>query len=96
MFEEGDLVLIRTPDMLGKLEDIWEVPFEVTKRVNECTYEVAVPGGRRSGKRCVHVNMVKDWKQGVASICRIVVADDSVEDMKEGQLLGKSELTETQ
>ena len=51
---------------------------------------------RRSGKRRVHVNMLKEWKQGVASVCRTVVADERVEDVKDVTILGKSELTSVQ
>ena len=94
-FLEGSLVLIRTLELLGKLEDVWEGPYEIQRKLGDVTYELAIPG-RRSGKRQVHVNMLKEWKQGVASVCRPVVADERVEDVKDVTILGKSELTSAQ
>ena len=57
-FDEGSLVLLRTPDLRGKLEDKWEGPFEIARKVGEVTYEIVVPG-RRTGRRRVHINMLK-------------------------------------
>ena len=74
---------------------MWEGPYEIQRKLGDVTYELAIPG-RRSGKRRVHVNMLKEWKQGVASICRTVVADERVEDVKDVTILGKSELTSVQ
>ena len=60
-FNEGALVLVRRPDLAGKLEDIWEVPYEITRRISSVTYELAIPT-RRTKKRVVHINMLKAWK----------------------------------
>ena len=64
-FNEGTLVLVRTPDLAGKLEDIWEGPYEITRRISSVTYELAVPT-RRTKKREVHINMLKAWKSSEA------------------------------
>ena len=60
-FNEGELVLVRTPDLAGKLEDIWEGPYDITRRISSVTYELAVPT-RRTMKCVVHINMLKAWK----------------------------------
>ena len=56
-FNECALVLVGT-DLAGKLEDIWESPYEITKRIS---VTLAVPT-RRTKKRVVHINMLKAWK----------------------------------
>ena len=33
-FNEGVLVLMRTPDLAGKLEAIWECPHDITRRIS--------------------------------------------------------------
>ena len=40
--------------------------------------------------------MLKEWKQGGASVCRTVVADEYIEDVKEIGFLGEFELTNVQ
>ena len=83
-FNEGTLVLVRTPDLAGKLEDIWECPYEITRRHSSVTYELAVPT-RRTKKRVVHINMLKDWKSPEAPIFRVIVAEeDECEDDQPG------------
>ena len=72
--------LTGTPDLLGKLEDVWEGPYEIQRKLGDVTYELAIPS-RRSGKRRVHVNMLKEWKQGVTSVSRTVVANEKVENV---------------
>ena len=32
-FDEGNLILVRTPDLQGILEDVWEGPYEVQKKI---------------------------------------------------------------
>ena len=48
------------------------VPFEISQKIGEVTYDIVVPG-RRSGKIRVHVNMLKEWKQSESSVLRVVV-----------------------
>ena len=33
-FNEGVLVLVRTPDLAGKLEAIWEYPYDIIRRIS--------------------------------------------------------------
>ena len=90
-FEEGNIL---TPDLLGK-QDMWDGQYKIQRRIGDVTYEVAMPG-RRTGRIRVHVNMLKGWKQSTAAVCRIVVADEQIEDMRELEILGKSELSKKQ
>ena len=57
-FSEGSLVLIRIHDLIGKLEDCWDGPFEMIRNITNVTYELAVLR-RRSKKRVAHINMLK-------------------------------------
>ena len=91
-FNEGTLVLVRTPDLAGKLEDIWEDPYEITRRISSVTYELAVPT-RRTKKRAVHINMLKAWKSPEAPVFRVIVAEeDECEDDQPGH--GGAELAQ--
>ena len=56
--EEGTLILVRTPDLKGKLEDVWDGPFEVTRRISPVTYEITVPR-RRSKHMVTHMTPSK-------------------------------------
>ena len=94
-FDEGSLVLLRTPDLRGKLEDQWDGPFEIAWKVEEVTNEIVVPG-RRTGKRRVHINMLKQWKQPEADIFRVVVAEEDAEEVIEPTRLADPDLTEEQ
>ena len=39
-------MLVRTPDLRGKLLDIWDGPYEVKRKITDITYELAVPSRR--------------------------------------------------
>ena len=60
-FSNDTLVLIITPDLIGKLKDCWDSPFEIIRKIINVTYELAIPS-RRSKKRVSHINMLKEWK----------------------------------
>ena len=93
-FNEGALVLVRTPDLAGKLEDIWEGPYEITRRISSVTYELAVPT-RWTRNRVVHINMLKAWKSPEAPVFRVIVAEeDECEDDQPGH--GGEELAQKQ
>ena len=66
-FNEGALVLVRTPDLAGKFEDIREGPYEITRRISSVTYELAVPT-RWIKKHVVHINMLNAWKSPEAPV----------------------------
>ena len=75
-FEVGTLVLVRTPDLRGKLSDIWDGPYEVIRRITDLTYELAVPS-RRSKRMVAHLNMLKAWHSPEAKALRVVLAEDN-------------------
>ena len=52
--EKGTFVLVRTPYLKGKLEDVWVGPFKVTRRISPVTYEIVVPR-RRSKHMVTHI-----------------------------------------
>ena len=45
--KEGSLVLLRVPGLNYKLDDSWDVPFEVFKKLSDVNYEVTVPNKRQ-------------------------------------------------
>ncbi len=78
---EGDMVLLRSPGMLGKLDTAWKGPFEVLRKVSRVNVELGFPGGTRKKKRVVHVNHIKPYKQAETKVLRVmVIAEDPDED----------------
>ena len=75
-FDPGTLVLVRTPDLRGKLAEIWDGPYEVTRKITHLTYELAVPS-RRSKTMVAHINMLKAWHSPEAKVLRVIVAEDN-------------------
>lgn len=55
-FQEGNMVLLHVPGMVGKLDDAWDGPYEIYRKVNDVNYEVIVPN-RKNRKKIVHVCM---------------------------------------
>ena len=90
-FTEEDMVLVHTPSISGKLETLWEGPFEVVERVSETTYKLAVPD-RCSHIPTAHINRLKLWVTPQANLNRLVVADEVEGD---DQPLGKVKMGET-
>ena len=87
--EVGSLVLVKVPRLTGKLDDKWEGPFEVARKLGDVNYEVIVPG-KRQRKRTVHTNNCKQWKEVEAAVLRVVVADEvEQEKLDKTKLLGK-------
>ena len=77
-FELGDMVLCHTPGLTGKLHSIWDGPYDVIAKTSGCNYKIAVPG-KKSKNTTVHINRLKEWKTPVASLFRVVVAEESEE-----------------
>ena len=76
--EEGTLVLVRTPDLKGKLEDVWDRPFEVTRCISPVTYEIAVPRWR-SKRMVTHIDSLNVWNTPATSVLNLVVVGGEVE-----------------
>ena len=74
-FEPGDLVLCHTPGLTGKLQSIWDGPYEVVAKLSNCNYTIAVKG-KRSRHTTVHINRLKAWKTPTTNLFQVVVADE--------------------
>ena len=76
-------MLVRRPGLVGKLEDCWDGPYELIRKVIPVTYELSVPQ-RHSKSLVVHVNALKPWVDVEASVLRVVVADEDPEENSDG------------
>jgi len=81
-FEPGQMVLVRKPDLQGSLEDSWDGPYEVLRKISPVTYELSVLS-RCSRRMVVHINSLKEWIEVEAAILRVVVAEEDLEKEKE-------------
>ena len=96
-FQKGDMVLLHTPSLTGKLDSIWDGPFEVMGVLSETSYKIAVPN-KRSHTQIVHINRLKLWQMPKANLFRVVVGQDSEgSDEPPGKVtLGQPGMTEAQ
>ena len=96
-YKPGAMVLLHTPLLMGKLELVWQGPYEVSKRISDTTYQLSVPE-KRLHKVVAHVNRLKPWKAPSTSLFRVVVAQDSEgSDHPIGRVnLGEENVTEEQ
>ena len=92
---EGQIVFTKIPRLGNKLDDAWEGPYEVIRKISNTNYEIAVPH-RRAKTKIVHINNLKTWKQEEARIYRIVIAADDMPDLEDGLKLHGSVATATQ
>ena len=90
-------MLLNTPNLTGKLELVWYGPYEVTKRLEETTYQLAVPE-RRNHKIVAHANRLKPWKDLSVNLFRVVVAQECVDSNHPvgRTVLGETEMSEDQ
>ena len=77
-FTPGDQVLVRVVQPGGKLGDHWDSPFEVSQKIGDITYRVAVPH-KRGKAMTAHINRLKKWNPPDVSILRVIVADEEEE-----------------
>ncbi len=76
VLSEGDKVLCRIPGMAAKLDDSWEGPYLVLKKLNAVNYLIGEVDGKKRNK-VVHVNMVKKFKERELEVCALtVIAED--------------------
>ena len=92
---EGQMVLTKIPRLGNKLDDAWDGPYEVIRKISNTNYEIAVPHNHAKTK-IVHINNLKTWKQEEARVYRIVVAADDMPDLADGLKLHGSVATATQ
>ena len=96
-YKPGEMVLLHTPNLTGKLELVWYGPYEVTKQLEETTYHLAVPE-RRNHKIVAHANGLKPWKDLSVNLFRDVVAQECVDSNHPvgRTVLGETEISEKQ
>ena len=81
-FEKGDRVLLRTPGLVGKLEESWTGPWEVVHKCGIVNYKVREVGNRGKG-RVVLINTMKEYDERVERMRRMmVVVEDEDGDLE--------------
>ena len=75
-YKPGEMVLLHTPLLTGKLELVWQGPQEVSNRISDTTDQLSVPE-KSSHKVVAHVNRLNPWKAFSTSLFPVVVAQDS-------------------
>ena len=95
-FQPGDMVLLHTPSLTGKLNSIWDGPYEVTSAISRTVYKIAVPHSKSSQN--IHINRLKPWHTPSANLFRVAVGQDSVgsEESPGRVALGQSGMAEAQ
>ena len=88
--ELGDLVLVRKPGLIPKLEESWQGPFPVVGKLNRVDYRVETSKGRTS---VLHINNLKRYYEREMEVMRLaVVAEDFGQDEAVGvKLQGRCE-----
>ena len=59
-FEPGEQVLIFLPEKAGKLDNKWQGPYTVIRKINAVNYLINL-SNKRKAYRVIHVNMCKKW-----------------------------------
>ena len=54
-FQPGDMVLLHTPSLTGKLNSIWDGPYEVKGAISRTVYKIDVPHSK-SRSQNIHIN----------------------------------------
>ena len=94
-FEIGQMVLVHTPEMAGKLDTVWEGRMKSLKSKVPPLTGYPLPD-HRCHEMIVHVNRLKEWKTPKLGIYRVVVADEvEGDDESIGKInMGESKLSE--
>ena len=80
-FKARDQVLCHNPNLSGKLDSIWNVPYVVLEKLSEFNYRIGALENN-SKNQVVHINRLKPWETPESNIFRVVVADETA-DMSE-------------
>ena len=76
------MVLCRVPGMIPKLKEAWHGPYKIKEKLNRVNFRVEVGRGRQ---KVLHINNMKKFVEREASVCRLaVVAEDVEENMVVG------------
>ena len=91
-FKEGDMVLMKKPIMVGKLEGAWTGPFEIERCVSPVTYALKLPG-RSNKAKVIHCNLLKEWHTPADVLHRVMVVSDeeSESESSPGLKLGRDD-----
>ena len=91
-FKEGDMVLMKKPIMVGKLEGAWTGPFEIERCVSPVTYALKLPG-RSNKAKVIHCNLLKEWHTPADVLHRVMVVGDveSESESSPGLRLGRAD-----
>ncbi len=90
MFEKGDRVLLRTPGLVGKLEEYWSGPWEVVDVCGPVTYKVRMMDKRGKGK-VVYLNSMKKYTERGECVRRLTVVMED-DDENKGDLVAKNKV----
>ena len=74
-FEVGDQVLVMTPSITGKLDDLWTGPYTIAEKMNEVTYKVHTPD-RKKKSRLFHINGIKAWHNEPVAILSVKFCEE--------------------
>ena len=73
---DGDKVLCRIPGMVAKLDDSWDGPYIVLKKLSAVNYLIGEVDHKKR-RKVVHVNMFKKFKERELEVCALtVIAED--------------------
>ena len=76
-FRAGELVLVRTPSLISKMENEWEGPYSVIEKCDETTYELNMPDHpRHRVKR--HMNLLREFVSPTAG-CMLVHTESELD-----------------
>ena len=70
IFCEGNKVLCRIPGMVSKLQDSWEGPVVVTRKLSAVNY-IIEEEERRKRSKVMHVNNLKSFKERELEVCAV-------------------------
>ena len=70
------MVVIHNPTSSGKLNSIWDGPYEVKGRLSNTVYRVAIPRSKSKSEK-IHINCLKLWRTPTANLSRVVVGQVS-------------------
>jgi hypothetical protein len=59
-FEPGDKVLVFLPESAAKIDNKWQGPYTIVRKINQVNYVVNMPN-KRKPNRVYHINMLKQW-----------------------------------
>ena len=77
VLEEGDMVVCRIPGSPDKLEESWHGPYKVKEKLNRVNFRVELGKGRF---KVLHINNMKKFWLREASVCRMAVVAEDVDD----------------